>query len=50
MEEAIEWLRRSPFRKGNGRWRSAVFEAEDFAQPPPEVRHRKSACAAAAKN
>jgi len=31
MEEAIEWLRRSPFRKGNEELEiRRVFEAEDF--------------------
>jgi hypothetical protein len=31
MEEAVEWIRRSPFRKGNEEVEiRAVFEAEDF--------------------
>ncbi len=40
MEEAIEWIRRSPFRKGDEQIEiRRVFEAEDFGDNlTPEVR------------
>lgn len=40
MEEAIEWIRRSPFRKGNEELEiRRVFEAEDFGpNATPELR------------
>ena len=40
MEEAVEWIRRSPFRKGNETVEiRRVFEAEDFgANLTPELR------------
>ena len=39
IEEAIEWIKRSPFRKGNEEIEiRRVFEAEDFgANLPPEL-------------
>ena len=38
MEEAIEWIRRSPFRKGNETVElRRVFEAEDFTAATPEI-------------
>ena len=42
MEEAIEWLRRSPFKKGNETLEiRRVFEAEDFPDMTPELRARE---------
>jgi hypothetical protein len=40
LEEAVEWIRRSPFRKGNEEIEiRRVFEAEDFGENlTPEVR------------
>jgi hypothetical protein len=40
LEEAVEWIRRSPFRKGNEEIEiRRVFEAEDFGENlAPEVR------------
>ena len=40
IEEAVEWIRRSPFRKGNEEIEiRRVFEAEDFGESlTPEVR------------
>ena len=40
IEEAVEWIRRSPFRKGNEEIEiRRVFEAEDFGENlTPEVR------------
>src|SRR5215469_3602189 len=44
MEEAIEWIRRSPFRKGHEEVEiRRVFEAEDFGDNlTPEVRAREA--------
>jgi hypothetical protein len=44
MEEAIEWLRRSPFRKGNEELEiRRVFEAEDFGDNlTPEVKAQEA--------
>ena len=54
MEEAIEWIRRSPFRKGNETVEiRRVFEAEDFgANLPPELTEQEERfrAAAATKN
>jgi hypothetical protein len=43
LEEAVEWIRRSPFRKGNEEIEiRRVFEAEDFGENlAPEVRARE---------
>jgi hypothetical protein len=39
MEEAIEWIRRSPFRKSQETIEiRRVFEAEDFTNATPELR------------
>lgn len=39
MAEAIEWLRRSPFRNGTEELEiRRVFEAEDFTNASPELR------------
>ncbi len=50
MEEAVEWIRRSPFRKGNETLEiRRVFEAEDFgANLTPEVRAQEERLRAAA--
>ena len=50
MEEAVEWIRRSPFRKGNEKVEiRRVFEAEDFgANLTPEVRAQEERLRAAA--
>jgi hypothetical protein len=41
MEEAIEWLKRSPFKEGEVEIRQ-VFEADDFgAQLTPELREQE---------
>jgi hypothetical protein len=50
MEEAVEWIRRSPFRKGNETVEiRRVFEAEDFgANLTPEVRAQEERLRAAA--
>jgi hypothetical protein len=41
LQEAIEWLKRSPFREGEVEIRQ-VFEAEDFGeQLTPELRERE---------
>jgi len=52
MEEAIEWLRRSPFAKGSETVEiRRVFEAEDFAHMTPELRAQEDSLRArAAKN
>jgi hypothetical protein len=55
MAEAVEWIRRSPFRKGNEEVEiRRVFEAEDFgASATPELRAQQDsqrARVAAAKN
>jgi hypothetical protein len=42
FEEAVEWMRRSPFREGAIEIRR-VFEAEDFGDSlPPEVREQEA--------
>jgi hypothetical protein len=43
LEEAVEWIRRSPFRKGSEEIEiRRVFEAEDFGENlTPEVRARE---------
>ena len=50
MEEAVEWIRRSPFRNGNETVEiRRVFEAEDFgANLTPEVRAQEERVRAAA--
>jgi len=50
MDEAVEWIRRSPFRKGNETVEiRRVFEAEDFgANLTPEVRAQEERLRAAA--
>ena len=50
MDEAVEWTRRSPFRKGNETVEiRRVFEAEDFgANLTPEVRAQEERLRAAA--
>ena len=50
MEEAVEWIRRSPFRKGNETVEiRRVFEAEDFGTNlTPEVRAQEERLRAAA--
>jgi len=50
MEEAVEWIRRSPFRNGNETVEiRRVFEAEDFgANLTPEVRAQEERLRAAA--
>jgi len=50
MDEAVEWIRRSPFRKGNETVEiRRVFEAEDFgANLTPEVRAQEERVRAAA--
>jgi len=50
MEEAVEWIRRSPFRHGNETVEiRRVFEAEDFgANLTPEVRAQEERLRAAA--
>lgn len=54
MAEAIEWIRRSPFRKGGEEVEiRTVFEAEDCPNMPPELRaqeERQRERAAARKN
>jgi hypothetical protein len=53
IEEAVEWIRRSPFRKGNEEIEiRPVFEAEDFgANATPELRaQEQSQRARAAKH
>ena len=49
MEEAVEWIRRSPFRKSNETLEiRRVFEAEDFgANLTPEVRAQEERLRAA---
>ena len=44
MEEAVEWIRRSPFRKGNEQVEiRRVFEAEDFGDNlTPELRAQRA--------
>jgi hypothetical protein len=42
MDEAVEWVRRSPFREGEIEIRP-VFEAEDFGDAlPPDVVKREN--------
>jgi hypothetical protein len=44
LEEAVEWIRRSPFRKGSETVEiRRVFEAEDFTHMTRELWHRISA-------
>jgi hypothetical protein len=44
IEEAVEWIRRSPFRKGSETVEiRRVFDAEDFTHMTPELWHRISA-------
>jgi hypothetical protein len=52
IEEAVEWIRRSPFRKGSETIEiRRVFEAEDFAEMTPELKaHEAQLRARAAKN
>ena len=52
IEEAIEWIRRSPFRKGSETIEiRRVFEAEDFAEMTPELKAQEAQLRArAAKN
>lgn len=39
IEEAVEWIRRSPFKKGSETVEiRRVFEAEDFAHMTPELK------------
>ncbi|MBV8783687.1 MAG: YciI family protein [Gammaproteobacteria bacterium] len=43
MAEAIEWLRRSPFRNGHEELEiRRVFEAEDFPDCSPELRTKEA--------
>ena len=43
MEEAIEWIRRSPFRKGSETIEiRRVFEAEDFTEMTPELKAQEA--------
>ena len=44
IEEAVEWIRRSPFRKGNEEVEiRRVFEAEDFgANLTPELQAQEA--------
>jgi hypothetical protein len=43
IEEAIEWIRRSPFKKGNETLEiRRVFEAEDFTQATPELKAQEA--------
>jgi hypothetical protein len=52
MQEAIDWLRRSPFRdhpEGDVEIRP-VFTAEDFGAAAPEVRAQEERIAAVAAN
>ncbi len=44
MEEAVEWLKRAPFREGDGEVEiRQVFEAEDFgAEMTPELREQEA--------
>jgi len=52
IEEAIEWIRRSPFRKGGETIEiRRVFEAEDFTEMTPELKAQEAQLRArAAKN
>ncbi len=52
IEEAIEWIRRSPFKKGSETLEiRRVFEAEDFApHMTPELRAQEERLRARAKN
>jgi len=43
IEEAIEWIRRSPFRKGSETIEiRRVFEAEDFTEMTPELKAQEA--------
>lgn len=47
IDEAVEWIRRSPFREGEIEIRP-VFEADDFGDSlPPDVREREERLRAA---
>ena len=52
MEEAVEWIRRSPFRKGSEEIEiRRVFEAEDFGDNlTPEIRAREQRLRDAVRN
>jgi hypothetical protein len=52
IEEAVEWIRRSPFRKGSETIEiRRVFEAEDFTEMTPELKAQEAQLRArAAKN
>jgi hypothetical protein len=42
MEEAVEWIRRSPFKHGNETLEiRRVFDAEDFTEATPELRQQE---------
>jgi hypothetical protein len=50
IDEAVEWIRRSPFQEGEIEIRP-VFEAEDFANViPPDVAEREKELRAKASN
>ena len=43
IEEAVEWIRRSPFRKGSETIEiRRVFEAEDFTEMTPELKAQEA--------
>jgi hypothetical protein len=43
LEEAVEWIRRSPFKKGTETIEiRRVFEAEDFTQATPELKAQEA--------
>src|ERR1700722_1285760 len=43
MDEAVEWIRRSPFKKGAEEIEiRRVFEAEDFTQATPELKAQEA--------
>ena len=43
LEEAVEWVRRSPFKKGGETIEiRRVFEAEDFTQATPELKAQEA--------
>jgi hypothetical protein len=49
IEEAIEWIRRSPFKKGRETLEiRRVFEAEDFTAATPELRKQEQSLRARA--
>ena len=48
MEEAIEWIKRSPFANGEEVELRQVFEAEDFGEAlTPELREQEARLRAA---